>query len=280
MDAVEGVVPIPTVLGSGKGKIVAELFLPSGPEPDPFRIQIVGKASNMEATDDLRNNLRDGFTLNMQMSFAFTPERYFRAAFRAAFLSVFKVEGFEYALSEGAGQVRQMLNAETPVLEKVIMEAYPERDPPAESLVMPLRFNDIGECYCALLRLRTKRTRYILVFLPGKAGSDWSALEALYQHAPRLRLETTPHGWDSQPDIPGPEGNAGPFYAQCFPNLESLNQRRSGCRSDHRVRPEAVPRTRSRARCGLHVSTTLLGEPGQFVIYRDQSLRPGRRRRI
>jgi hypothetical protein len=119
MDAVEGVVPIPTVLGSGKGKIVAELFLPSGPEPDPFRIQIVGKASNMEATDDLRNNLRDGFTLNMQMSFAFTPERYFRAAFRAAFLSVFKVEGFEYALSEGAGQVRQMLNAETPVLEKV-----------------------------------------------------------------------------------------------------------------------------------------------------------------
>ena len=51
MDAVEGAAPIPTVLGSDKGKIVAEVFLPFGPEPkpEPFRIQIVGKASNMEA---------------------------------------------------------------------------------------------------------------------------------------------------------------------------------------------------------------------------------------
>jgi hypothetical protein len=197
MDAVEGVAPIPTILGSEKGKIVAELFLPSGPDPEPFRIQIVGKASNMEASDDLRNNLRDGFTLNMQMSFPFIPERYFRAAFRAAFLSVFKAEGYQYALSVGAGQVRNMLEAEVPVLEKVIMEAFPEREPSTDLLVMPVTFNDVGECYSVLLRLRTKRTRYITVFLPGKSGSDWSALGALYEHAPRLRLQTIPHGWDS-----------------------------------------------------------------------------------
>ena len=198
MDAVEGAAPIPTVLGSDKGKIVAELFLPSGPEPEPFRIQIVGKASNMEASDDLRNNLRDGFTLNMHMSFDFIPERYFRAAFRAAFLSVFKAEGYQYALSAGAGQVRRMLDAEVPVIEKVIMEAFPEREPSTDLLVMPVHFNDTGECYIVLLRLRTNRTRYITVFLPGKSGSDWWALEALYDHAPRLRLETTPHGWDSR----------------------------------------------------------------------------------
>jgi hypothetical protein len=198
MDAVEGVAPIPTILGSDKGKIVAELFLPSGPEPEPFRIQIVGKASNMEACDDLRNNLGDGFTLNMQANFSFIPERYFRAAFRAAFLSVFRTEGYQYALSVGAGQVRSVLDAEVPALEKVIMEAFPEREPSTDLLVMPVSFSDVGECYSVLLRLRTKRTRYVTVFLPGKSGNDWSALEALYEHAPRLRLETVPHGWDSQ----------------------------------------------------------------------------------
>jgi hypothetical protein len=198
MDAVEGLEPIPTVLGSDKGKIVAEFFLPSGPAPEPFRIEIVGRASNMEASGDLRNNLRDGFTLNMQMSFSFIPERYFRAAFRAAFLSVFKAEGYQYAMSVGAGQVRNMLDGEVPVLEKVIMEAFPEREPSTDLLVMPVSFNDVGECYSVLLRLRTKRTRYITVFLPAKSGSDWSALEALYEHAPRLRLQTVPHRWDSQ----------------------------------------------------------------------------------
>jgi hypothetical protein len=198
MDAIEGAAPIPTVVDSDKGKIVAEVFLPSGSEPGPFRIQIVGKASNMEASDDLRNSLRDGFTLNMHMSFAFIPERYFRAAFRAAFLSVFRTEGYQYALSVGAAQVRKTLDAEVPVLEKVIMEAFPEREPSTDLLVMPVRFSDVGECYCVLLRLRTNRTRYITVFLPGKSGSEWSALEAFYEHAPRLRLQTIPHGWGSQ----------------------------------------------------------------------------------
>ena len=78
------------------------------------------------------------------------------------------------------------------------MEAFPERDPATDLLVMPASFNDLGEYYAVLLRLKTKRTRYISVFLPGKRGGDWAALEALYPYAPRLRLETTPHGWDSK----------------------------------------------------------------------------------
>jgi hypothetical protein len=95
-----------------------------------------------------------------------------------------------------------MLDAEVPALEKVIMEAFPEREPKTDLLVMPVSFNDVGECYTVLLRLRTKRTRYIAVFLPGKSGNDWSALEALYEHAPSLRLETVPHGWDSRLYMP------------------------------------------------------------------------------
>jgi len=109
MDAVEGIAPIRTVLGSHKGKIAAEVFLPSRPEAGPFRIQLVGKASNMQATDDLRNSLGEGFTLKMQMSFPFIPERYFRAALRAAFLSVFKTEGYDYALSAGAARSERSL---------------------------------------------------------------------------------------------------------------------------------------------------------------------------
>jgi hypothetical protein len=198
IDAVEGAAPIPTVLGSKRGRIVADVFLPCENDPGPIRIQIVGKASNKDACDDLQNNLRDGSELNMRMRFEVIPERYFRAAFRAAFLSVFKVAGYQYALRVGAEQGRHMLDAEVPVLEKVIMEAFPERDTLTDCLVMPTHFTDLGDCYCVLLRLRTNRTRYITVFLPGKSGADWSALEALFDHAPDLRLQTTPHGWDSQ----------------------------------------------------------------------------------
>lgn len=48
-----------------------------------------------------------------------------------------------------------------------------------------------------LLRLKTKRTRFLNVWLPGKPGRDWDTLGTLYQHAPRLRIETTPDSWNS-----------------------------------------------------------------------------------
>lgn len=198
MDAVEGGAPIATTLENDKGKIVAELLLGTGTPQDPYTIRIIGKASRMDAVEELRNSLGDGFRLNLRMGLDFVPERYLRAAFRASFLSVFKVEGYKYALSEGASQVRNVLNSDTPVLQKVIMEAFPERDPKTDLLVMPISFGDVGDSYTVLLRLQTRRTRYITVFLPGKLGSDWSAFEAFHHHAKRLRLETTPHGWDSK----------------------------------------------------------------------------------
>ena len=152
----------------------------------------------MGAVQNLQKSKRDDTTLELKMNFPFIPKRYVRAAFRAAFLSVFKVEGYEYALSLGAEQVRTILGAGAPVLKNVVMEAFPERDPGTDLLVMPASFSDFGEYYAVLLRLQTKRTRYVSVFLPGKHGGDWTALEALYHQAPRLRLETTPDGWDSK----------------------------------------------------------------------------------
>ena len=183
MDAVEGAEPIATSLGSEKGKIVAELLLGAGTPDDPNRIRIVGPASNTEAVQDLRNSMRDGFILDLGVSFSFIPERYFRAAFRAAFLSVFKAEGYQYALSVGAAQVRSMLSAAVPVLEKVVMEAFPERDPMTDLLVMPASFSDIGEYYAVLLRLRTKRTRYIMCFFLGSLA----AIGRLWRHCINMR---------------------------------------------------------------------------------------------
>ena len=77
------------------------------------------------------------------------------------------------------------------------MEAFPDAAPPADILVMPHSFSDLGECFAVLLRLMTKRTRYLTVFLPGKPGCDWDVLGTLYKHAPRLRIETTPDTWAS-----------------------------------------------------------------------------------
>jgi hypothetical protein len=198
LDAIEGAGPIRTSVIDEKGTITAELLLGSGTPDEPITIQIVGQASNMGAVENLRNSMRDGATIELKMNFPCIPERYVRAAFRAAFLSVFKVEGYDYALSLGAQQVRTMLGNRAPVLKNVVMEAFPERDPATDLLVMPASSSDFGEYYAVLLRLQTKRTRYLSVFLPGKHGRDWTALEALYEHASRLRLETTPDGWDSK----------------------------------------------------------------------------------
>jgi HNH endonuclease len=198
LDAIEGAKPIATSVISDKGKITAELLLGAGTSDEPIAIQIIGKASNMEAVKNLQNSLRDNQTLELKMNFPVIPERYVRAAFRAAFLSVFKVEGYQYALSLGAEEVRTVLSGRATVLKNVVMEAFPERDPETDVLVMPASFSDIGEYYAVLLRLQTKRTRYIAVFLPGKHGRNWDGLEALYHRAPSLRLETTPDGWDSK----------------------------------------------------------------------------------
>jgi len=198
LDAIEGAGPIETSVIDDNGKIAAELLLGAGTPDEPTIIQIVGQASNVDAVQNLRNRMSDGPTIELRMNFPFIPERYVRAAVRAAFLSVFRVQGYEYALSLGAQDVRTILSTGSPILKNMVVEAFPERDPATDLLVMPASFSDFGEYYAVLLRLQTKRTRYLGVFLPGKRSRDWTALGALYHHAPRLRLETTPDGWDSK----------------------------------------------------------------------------------
>lgn len=125
MDAVDGLEPIAITLGSDKGKIVAELLLGDGTKEKPNTISIIGKASNMDAAEHWRGQLGDGFSFNLHMTFRYVPERFFRAVFRAGFLAVFKTEGYCYALSDGASQVRSMLESRVPVLERLSWKRFP-----------------------------------------------------------------------------------------------------------------------------------------------------------
>ena len=197
MDSIEGTEPIPTMMSNPKGRIAADLLLPVVSKTAPITLQVIGKASSPAATEDLRNNLAPGFELTLHMRFGFIPERYWRAVLRSAYLAVFQAEGYQYVFSAGAARVRGVVNGTAPVRANIIMEAFPEQEPPGDLLVMPHAFNDVGECFTVLLRLRSKRTRYLAVFLPGKHGSDWDLLGTLYEHATRLRIETKPHEWDS-----------------------------------------------------------------------------------
>jgi hypothetical protein len=185
------------MLRTAKGNVAFEMFLPTESHVDPITLCVIPKASSRTAADDILNNMPEGIELKLQMRFAYIPARYWRAAIRAAYLAVFKAQGYQYILSEGATKVRSVVNESTPAPPHVIMQAFPEQVPPGDIPVMPHSFVDAGECCVVLLRIRSKKTRYLAVLLPGKAGSKWEMFGTLHDHAPRLRIVTTPHGWNS-----------------------------------------------------------------------------------
>jgi len=197
MDGLEGTEPIATVWRRPEGRVVANTRLLAGTKDAPITSRIVGLASNSAAIDGIRTQLRHGSTINLTLDFGFIPEQYWKAAVRAAYLAVFCAQGYEYVFSEGARQARGVIDGTTRVNPRTIMEAFPDAEPPRDILVMPHSFSDLGECFAVLLRLKTKRTRYLNVWLPGKPGCDWDVLGTLYKHAPRLRIETTPDTWTS-----------------------------------------------------------------------------------
>lgn len=194
----EGRAPIATWWLNDRGRVVADFFLRKGSKDDPNTLKIAPKASNDAAVKAIGGQLLDGSLLNLQMSLDYIPDRYWRAAVRSAYLSVFQVQRYEYVFSDGAAQVRSAVNGDSPVPARIVMEAFPEKEPPDEMLIMPHVFNDVGECFIVLLRLKSERTRYIVVFLPGKPGCDWKVFGELYPHAPQLRIETTPDAWTSK----------------------------------------------------------------------------------
>lgn len=196
IDALEGREPISMVWHNDKGHVAGNLtWCPNG---EAVTIQIVGKASNPAGIEAIPSQLFDGATVKMTFNFDFVAGQYWRAAMRAAYLSLFDMYGYAYVLSDGAAQVRNVLNGTAPIQERVVMEAFPYSEPPGDMLIMPAALGGLGEFFVVLLRLRSKRTSYLAVLLPGHAGCDWNVLSQINTNPARLRLQTTPQNWTSE----------------------------------------------------------------------------------
>jgi len=194
LDGLEGAAPIEGTWRRLEGRVSLQVRPPVGLEGDQVELRIVGLQSNPVAVAAIGDGLRDGAILQndieIELDFKLTPEQYWRAAVRAAYLAVFCDRQYEYACTTGAEQPRDVINGKAQARPTVIMEAFPDREVPRCILVIPL-----ADCFAVLLRLRSKRTRHLVVWLPGESGCRWTDLEALYPHAPRLRIQTTPDGW-------------------------------------------------------------------------------------
>lgn len=197
LDAIEGRERIAATTSNAAGKLRLDMLVPQLSEVAPVNLNVIGEASNPAAVENLRASLAPDFELTIHMRLPVIPERYWRAAVRSAYLAIFRTEGYGYVFSEGATPVRNAISGAAPARHNVVMEAFPEQGPPGDLLVMPHSFRDVGEWYIVLLRMQSKRTRYLAVVLPGKHGCDWTSLGTVYDEAPRLRSETTPHEWNS-----------------------------------------------------------------------------------
>jgi hypothetical protein len=197
IDGFEGLDTIDTVWKNDGGHVALDFLLRKGSKVEPVTMKIVGKASNPRAVSALPSQMFDGAKINLKFNLDFVPDKYWRAAMRAAYLAVFDVKGYEWVFSKGAEQARAIINGDGDAPQKLVMEAFPDREPPGSMLISAASFSDLGEYFAVLLRLTSKRTRYLLVFLPGKPGCDLELLGSLYAKAPQLRLETTPETWVS-----------------------------------------------------------------------------------
>ena len=65
-------------------------------------------------------------------------------------------------------------------------------------VLTPASFRDLGEYFAVLLRLTSKRIRYLLVFMPGKPGCDLELLGCLYAGSSPAQIgDGTPETWVS-----------------------------------------------------------------------------------
>lgn len=198
MDGLAGEDVLAAAWRNDKGNVSANVQWRSGTKEVPIKIDIVGKASNPAAIDAIRSQLFDGATLTLNFNLDFIPERYWKATLRAAYLTAFEVYGYEYVFSAGAAQVRDVLDGKTSVPQRLVMEAFPNHEPSSERMIMPAFLGGLGEFFVVLLRLVSKRTRYIAVLLPGKPGCDWDLLVRVNTNPARARIQTIPQGWTSE----------------------------------------------------------------------------------
>jgi hypothetical protein len=198
MDGLAGEAALAASWRNDKGNVSADVQWQLGTKEVPITIRIVGKASNPAAVDAVRSQLFDGARLTLNFNFDFIPERYWKAILRAGYLTAFEVHGYEWVFSAGAAQVRDVLDGKTAVPQRLVMEAFPHEEPSSPRIIMPTLLGGLGEFFVVLLRLVSKRTRYLAVLLPGKPGCDWDLLMRVSSNPGRTRIQTTPQGSPSE----------------------------------------------------------------------------------
>jgi hypothetical protein len=195
LDSLEGKRQLPAVIRNDSGHVAVNF---EWHDDAPIGIGIVGKASNPEGVRAIRDLISSGGKLNFTSRFGFAEEPYWRAIFRAAYLATFGYFGYTYVLSEGAAQVRRILDGESPP-NAVILEAYPATELPLPALVQPMRLPGVGSFFLVLFRLSSSATRWIAVVLPGKEGCPWDLLAGLTTKPTEIRLQVSPG--DSLPEV-------------------------------------------------------------------------------
>ena len=149
--------------------------------------KLLERLANPAGVDAIPSLLFDGAKLNFTFKLGFVPEKYWRAILRVAYLAAFWRFGYAYVLSEGAAQVRRVLDGESPPSE-VILEAYPDAELPLPALVNTIDITETGSLLLVLLRFRASSTRWIAVLLPGESGCAWHVLANVAAYPPSLLL--------------------------------------------------------------------------------------------
>lgn len=184
LDFVDGKGCMPTVIHNDVGHVVANVDWNMAA---PVQIKIVGeKASNVDAVEALPKLFRENAKIGMTFKFGFIQEPYLRAVLRVAYLGAVKQFGYSYVLSEGAAQVRAVLN-DGSLPCAFVMEAFPNADP-----LRPVLIHAIDpSAMLVVFRLENLNTRWLAVLMPGPNGCPWEIIGNAVANAERLMLQIT-----------------------------------------------------------------------------------------
>jgi hypothetical protein len=121
---------------------------------------------------------RTVFTVNLQ----FVTVQYWSAVMRVGYLALFQRLGYRYAFSEGAAQVRRVLDGEQPP-QGIVLQAFPNHELPSPLLILPSQLETVS-FYIVVMRLQSEVTTHLAVLLRGENGCDWDVLVRMASSRP------------------------------------------------------------------------------------------------
>jgi hypothetical protein len=189
LDGLEGKAHIAGTFHNNAGNVSANFTLRLLEETAPSEIGIVGKASNPAGVQAIPEMLYDGAELSFTVNLQFVPVQYWSAVMRVGYLALFQRLGYRYAFSEGAAQVRRVLDGEAPP-QGIVLQAFPNHELPSPLLILPSQLQTVS-FYIVVMRLQSEVTRHLAVLLPGENGCDWDVLVRMAVAVKRFGAHTT-----------------------------------------------------------------------------------------